>query len=77
MKRKSPFTLAVAVIAVLAGLALIVVEVVQLIAGRGSGAWFWVPIGVLAVVFGVYELLAPAEPQQEVFTRRGGRWRRQ
>ncbi|MGI5861593.1 MAG: hypothetical protein ACOX6T_05985 [Myxococcales bacterium] len=63
---KRPLVKIAALLAVLAGIALIVVEILRF--GETSGGWLWIIVGALAIAFGGYELLfakdEPAPPPQ-------------
>lgn len=62
-KRSSALTTkAVAVVAVLAGIALIVVEVRRVMRGVDYQIVFWGLIAVAAIGLGLYELFGPKEP---------------
>lgn len=49
---------AVAVVSILAGLGVLAIEIRRLRSGEGFEIGFWSLIAVLAVIFGVYELIA-------------------
>jgi len=51
-------TKAVAVLAVVAGLAVLAIEAARLASGTSTEIWIWGPIGLLALVLGVWELVA-------------------
>ncbi|MGC4113948.1 MAG: hypothetical protein QM765_04680 [Myxococcales bacterium] len=51
-------TKGVAVLAIVAGLAVLAIEVPRAISGASTEIRIWGPIGLLAVVLGVWELVA-------------------
>ena len=55
-------TKVVAALAVVAGLAVLVIEVVRFRSGVSTEIWVWGPIGLLAVVLGVWELVTKPKP---------------
>jgi hypothetical protein len=58
---KRPLIKIAALLAVLAGLAVIVIEILRF--DETSGGWLWIIVGALAIAFGGYELLfAKDEP---------------
>ena len=52
---KIPLVNVAATLAVLAGIAVILIEVLGL--GDAPGGWLWIIVGALAIAFGGYELL--------------------
>jgi hypothetical protein len=55
-----------AVVAILAGAAVLVIDIRRSIQTGSFDLWLWGPIGALAIVFGVYELFfAKDEPPSE------------
>lgn len=58
MSDRPLLTKVVAVVAVLAGLGVLGIEVARAAAGTSTEVWVWGPIGLLAVVLGVWELVA-------------------
>jgi hypothetical protein len=58
-------TKAVAAVAILAGLAVLVIEVQRFVSGASTEIWVWGGIAVLAVVLGVWELVAGLMKKQK------------
>ena len=50
---------AVAVVAILAGLGVLAIEIRRFRSGESTEIWLWGIIALLAIVFGGYELFAP------------------
>lgn len=48
----------VAVVAILAGIGVLVIEIDRFRSGQGIEIWLWGVVAVAAIVFGVYELVA-------------------
>jgi hypothetical protein len=51
--------------AILAGAAVLVIDIRRSIQTGSFELWFWGPIGALAVIFGVYELFFAADEPED------------